>query len=192
MTIRYVLMPEKPQPETLSPGSAPPRHGRRLIGLLAVGVVLLGAAGLYLYLTFNLTFGEGRAEPAVPRAAFAHPWTARPVLLVGLGDSVTAGFGARRGYTCFDRLIANPPDEFPDMHGICLSAVLPNLRTTNISVSGSVSMEHAQNQLPQVPHADAQTLGFVVITTGGYDLIGISRTSRIPMSAATTPSAVCS
>lgn len=164
-------MPDTPQPETPSPGSVPPRRGRRLIGLLLVGAVLLGAVGLYLYLTFNLTVGAGPAGAAVPRAAFVHPWTTRPVLLVGLGDSVTAGFGARHGYTYFDRLVANPPDEFPDMKGICLSAVLPNLRTTNLSVSGTISIEHAQNQLPHVPAGDAQTLGFVVITKDGNDLI---------------------
>jgi lysophospholipase L1-like esterase len=164
-------MPNIVQAKTASAGSTVPRHGRRLLGLLTVGVVLFGAAGLYLNLTFSLPVGEGPAGPQVAREAFAHSWTARPILLVGLGDSVTAGFGARRGYTYFDRLVANPPDEFSDMKGICLSAVLPNLRTTNLSVSGTVSMEHAQNQLPRVPRVDAQTLGFVVITTGGNDLI---------------------
>ena len=171
MTIGYMLMPDKPQPITPALGSVPRRRGRRLIGLLAVGVVLIGVAGLYLYLTFSLPVGEGPAGPAVPWAAFAHPWTTRPVLLVGLGDSITAGFGARRGYTYFDRLVANPPDEFPDMKGRCLSAVFPHLRTTNLSVSGTISIDHALNQLPHVPRADAQTVGFVVITTGGNDLI---------------------
>ena len=164
-------MPDKPQPETTALGSASPRRGRRFIGLLVAGVLLVGTAGLYLYLTFSLPVGEGPAGPTIARTAFTHPWTTRPVLLVGLGDSVTAGFGARRGYAYFDRLVANPPDEFPDMSGICLSAVLPNLRTTNLSVSGTISIEHAQDQLPRVPRADAQTLGFVVITTGGNDLI---------------------
>jgi lysophospholipase L1-like esterase len=170
MTIGYELMPDKPQPATPAPGSAP-RRGRRFIGLLAVGVVLLGAVGLHLYLTCSLPVGEGPAGPAVPPAAFGRPWTTRSVLLVGLGDSVTAGFGARRGYAYFDRLTANPVDEFADMRGICLSAVFPNLRTTNLAVSGTISIEHAQNQLPHVPRADAQTLGFAVITTGGNDLI---------------------
>jgi len=171
ITIGYALMPDEPHPETPAPGSAPPRRGRRLLGLLALGVVLIGAAGLYLYLTFSLPVGEGPAGPAVAKAAFTHPWTTRPVLLVGLGDSITAGFGTRRGHTYFDRLVANPPDEFSDMKGICLSAVFTNLRTTNLSVSGTVSSEHAQGQLPHVPRADALTLGFVVITTGGNDLI---------------------
>ena len=164
-------MPDSPQSESPAPGSGSRRQARRLIGLLAIGVVLIGAAVLYLHLTFSLPVGEGPAGPAVSRAAFAHPWTKHPVLLVGIGDSITAGFGARRGYNYFDRLIANPPDEFPDMKGICLSVVLPNLRHTNLSVSGTISIEHAQNQLPRVPRADAQTLGFVVITTGGNDLI---------------------
>jgi hypothetical protein len=48
MAIGYVLMPDKPQPETPIPGSAPPRRGRRLIRLLAAGVALVGVAGLYL------------------------------------------------------------------------------------------------------------------------------------------------
>jgi len=144
----YVLMLDKPQPEPSGPGSAPLRHGRRLVGLLAVGVVLLGAAALYLYLTFSLPVGEGPAGPPVPRAAFSHPWTARPVVLVGLGDSVTAGFGARRGYTYFDRLVANPPDEFPDMKGVCLSAVFLNLRATNLSVSGTVSSIMSRTSYP--------------------------------------------
>jgi lysophospholipase L1-like esterase len=171
MTIECVLMPDKPQPETISPISARTCRSRRFIGLLVVGVVLIGGASLYLYLTFNLPVGAGPAGPRVPRESFAHSWTTRPVLLVGLGDSVTAGFGARRGYSYFDRLITNPPDDFPDMMGVCLSTVFPNLRATNLSVSGTVSSEHAQNQLPQVPRADAQTLGFILITTGGNDLI---------------------
>jgi lysophospholipase L1-like esterase len=170
-TIGYASVTDMPQSKSPAPGSARPRYGRRLIGLLAVGAVLVGAASLYLYLTYSLPVGEGPAGPAVPRAAFAHPWTLRPVLLVALGDSVTAGFGARHGYTYFDRLVANPPDEFPEMKGICLSAVFPNLRITNLSVSGTISSEHVQNQLPRVPRADAQTIGFVVITTGGNDLI---------------------
>jgi lysophospholipase L1-like esterase len=164
-------MPDNPQADTLAPRAVSPCRGRRLLAILATGAALLGVVGLYLYLTFSLPVGEGPAGPTVPQAAFARPWTTRPVLLVGLGDSVTAGFGARRGYAYFDRVMANPPDEFPGMKGLCLSAVFPNLRATNLSVSGSVSAEHAQNQFPRVPRADAQTLGWVVITTGGNDLI---------------------
>ena len=47
--------------------------------------------------------------------AFGKPWTQRKVLLVGLGDSVTAGFGVPKGYGYFDRLVMNAPDEFADI-----------------------------------------------------------------------------
>lgn len=92
-------------------------------------------------------------------------------MLVGLGDSITAGFGARKGYSYFDRLIANPPDEFLEMDGICLSSVLPNLRATNLAVSGSTSAHLLEMQLGRLPMAESNLLGLVVITTGGNDLI---------------------
>ncbi len=49
--------------------------------------------------------------------------------------------------------------------------MLPRLSVTNLSVSGSISRELAEGQLPRLPNADAETLGWVVITTGGNDLI---------------------
>ena len=75
----------------------------------------------------------------VDHNSFSYAWTTRPVLFVGLGDSVTAGFGARKGYSYFDRLVKNPADEFPDMNGICLSAVFPKIQSTNLAISGSTS-----------------------------------------------------
>ena len=93
------------------------------------------------------------------------------MMLVGLGDSVTAGFGARKGYSYFDRLVQNPPDEWPDMRGMNLSRVFPNLTHTNLAVSGSTSLEHEARQIPHLPRMDTNTLAIVVITTGGNDLI---------------------
>jgi len=147
------------------------RRAKLLLWLLVAGVLAIGCADLYLYFSFSLPVGTGSAGPSVDRVAFSKPWTSRPVLLVGLGDSVTAGFGARRGYSYFDRLVSNPADEFADMKGINLSGVFPGLKTTNLSVSGSTSFEVPAAQLPQLPAADAKTLGWVVITTGGNDLI---------------------
>src|SRR4051812_4667732 len=145
---------------------------RRVVAvLLAVGFLLVLACAGYRHFAFSRPQGSGPAGPSVSRSAFAKPWTTRPVFLVGLGDSVTDGFGARHGYGYFDRLIANPPDEYADMKGICLSAVLPHLLATNLSVSGSISLELAETQLPRLPHVDTNTLGLVVITTGGNDLI---------------------
>jgi lysophospholipase L1-like esterase len=93
------------------------------------------------------------------------------VLLVGLGDSVTAGFGASRGLSYFDRLAKNPPDEFPDIDDCSLSTVLPNLKALNLAVSGSTSLQHVQHIEQRLNVQDQRTFGLVVMTTGGNDLI---------------------
>ena len=143
----------------------------RLRLILILAVVTLCAAGTWMHFWQSRPIGVGPAGPAVPAAEFTHSWTERTVLLLGLGDSVTAGFGARKGYGYFERLIRNPPDEFADLQGISLSAVLPGLHFTNLAVSGSTSVEHIEKQLPRLSTADSDTLGIVVITSGGNDLI---------------------
>jgi lysophospholipase L1-like esterase len=143
----------------------------RLTIICALGIALVAAAFAYLYLWCSVPIGRGPSGPLVPSEAFTHKWTYRPVLLVGFGDSVTAGFGARKGYSYFDRLILNPLDEFQDMNGICLGKVLPNLAFTNFAISGSTSSELLEKELPDLKQAESNTLGIVVITTGGNDLI---------------------
>ena len=130
---------------------------RQLVWLLAIA--LMAACG-----------GSSTMSP-VPRDAFTKTWTTRPVLLVGLGDSVTAGFGARRGYSYFDRLARNPNDESADIRDICLSKVLPNLVTRNLAVSGSTSLYLLDKQVPHLEVQLTNVLGLVVITTGGNDLL---------------------
>jgi lysophospholipase L1-like esterase len=132
-------------------------------------VALAGLAVWHFW--FSQPMGQGPAGPAVPREPFAAAWSDRPVLLVGIGDSVTAGFGARKSYSYFDRLVENPPEDSPDLLGLSLSRVFPNLHYTNLAVSGSTSLEHISRQIPHLPQADSNTLGIVVITTGGNDLI---------------------
>jgi lysophospholipase L1-like esterase len=144
---------------------------KRLIAILTVGVVLVGVVLFYLFVSFVHPVGHGPAGPNVSRDTFSKPWTDRPVLLVGIGDSVTAGFGARKGYGYFDRLVKNPPDEFIDMSGICLSAVMPKLQFTNLAISGSTSLEHMERELPRLATAGSNVVGIVVLTTGGNDLI---------------------
>jgi lysophospholipase L1-like esterase len=144
---------------------------RRIWLLLGAGLLLLVAAGTYRYLYFARSIGTGPAGPAVDRTAFTRAWGTRPVWMVGLGDSVTAGFGARKGYGYFDRLVSNPPDESPDMKDLCLRAVFHRLTVTNLAVSGSISHELAEMQLSALPRAEPDTIGWVVITTGGNDLI---------------------
>ncbi|MCC6695875.1 MAG: SGNH/GDSL hydrolase family protein [Candidatus Hydrogenedentes bacterium] len=149
----------------------------RAVVLLVVGLALVG--GLVGYLRYFATFrfwipppvGSGPAGPDVPREPFARVWSSEPVVLLGIGDSVTAGFGASPGLSYFERLAANPPSEFPDMEGICLSAVLSQLKSVNISVSGSDSIQHLEDQLANLPPFPSDTRGIVVVTTGGNDLI---------------------
>jgi lysophospholipase L1-like esterase len=116
--------------------------------------------------------GAGPAGPHVDRQAFQHVWSERRVRLVGLGDSVTAGLGARSPeHSYFLRMIRNPDDEFPEMRGICLSAVLPNLEFENLAISGTTSLQHAEVVEERLTPQDADVFGIIVVTTGGNDLI---------------------
>ena len=142
---------------------------QRWLGLAVSGLAIVGAAGWW-YFGYATPVGRGPAGPAVPRDAFAAPWTERPVLLLGLGDSVTAGFGASAGKSYFARLAANPPDEFPELRGLSLAAVCPKLTTRNLAISGSESLHH-EKVLERLPTYPPETLGLVVFTTGGNDLI---------------------
>jgi lysophospholipase L1-like esterase len=143
----------------------------RLRIIFALGFILVIAASACLYFWFYIPVGSGPAGPAISSETFAQQWTNRPVLFVGLGDSVTAGFGARKGYSYFDRLVQIPMDEFQDMRGICLEKVFPKFAFTNLAISGSTSIELLEQELPHLAQADSNTLGIVVITTGGNDLI---------------------
>jgi lysophospholipase L1-like esterase len=144
---------------------------RRLRIIFATGLLLIIAAFACLYFWFSVPVGNGPAGPVVSPELFARQWTNRPVLLVGLGDSVTAGFGARKGYSYLDRLVQNPTDEFQDMNGICLGKIFPKLAFTNLAISGSTSIELLEQELPHLAQADSNTLGIIVITMGGNDLI---------------------
>lgn len=144
---------------------------KRIFSILLIGLLLIAWAGAWLLFKFARPVGSGPAGPAVNREAFSRSWTSRPVLLVGLGDSVTAGFGARRGYSYFDRLAKNPADEFPELNGVCLPAVFSNFVSTNLAVSGSTSSEVPTRQLSLLATNDPKVLGIVVMTTGGNDII---------------------
>jgi lysophospholipase L1-like esterase len=134
------------------------------------GAMILLAAG-YVHFYLYLPTGRGSAGPAVEREPFRKAWSDRRFALVGLGDSVTAGFGATKGRSYFDRLKSNPADEFPEMAGTSLAAVLPNLQATNLAVSGSNSLQHLGHIRERLSRHDDDVFGLVVMTTGGNDLI---------------------
>lgn len=144
---------------------------RRLLLLVSLGVLLtIGGLG-YRHYWLGRPVGRGPAGPAVDRSLFEETWTTREVLLLGVGDSVTAGFGASPGRSYFERLARNPEDEFPELRGVCLSAVLPNLRMENMAISGSTSIDHLEVLRERLETQAPETLGLVMMTTGGNDII---------------------
>ncbi len=150
----------------------------RLAALGVLAFILIGGALGYYHYFLSRPMGAGPAGPAVPVEPFQKVWDAGPVVLLGLGDSVTAGYGASPGLSYVDRLVKNPSGEFPDMIGRNLSAVFPQLTVRNDSVSGSTSIDCIESQLPKLTLFPADTKGVVVMTTGGNDLIHMY--GRIP------------
>ena len=144
---------------------------KRILVITSTGLAAIGIGAAYLFFQLARPIGHGPAGPLIQREVFSSAWTSRKVLLLGLGDSVTAGFGARKGLSYFDRLTTNPADDFPEMQGINLGAVFPNFQSTNLAVSGSTSMEVLSSQLNFLPTNSADVFGVVVMTTGGNDLI---------------------
>lgn len=144
----------------------------RLIILLAAGAVLIGAGALYYELFWARPMGEGPAGPAVDPAPFARTWTDRPVAFVGIGDSITAGLGASRpDLSAFSRILRNPEDDWPEMQGLALASVLPNLTHVNHAVSGSTSIQHVAMIDSRLEEYPEDTFGLVMLTTGGNDII---------------------
>jgi lysophospholipase L1-like esterase len=145
---------------------------RRLRFVATLGAVAILAAAAYVYYWLSRPIGEGPAGPNVATAPFAEIWSDQSVLLLGIGDSVTAGLGARTpNHSYFERLAANPPDEFPDVDGISLRRVFPRLETKNLAISGSTSLEHLHVIEDMLPVQSKDVRGVVVMTTGGNDLI---------------------
>ncbi|MBI3117060.1 MAG: SGNH/GDSL hydrolase family protein [Candidatus Hydrogenedentes bacterium] len=147
-----------------------PGRIRRRLGYFFL-LVVLACPALYFYFTLYHPVGKGPAGPAVPREAFAQAWTNQRVLLLGLGDSVTAGFGSTKGHSYFERLIESPPDEFQDMQGKTLKRIFPHLDFLDLAVSGSDSSQHLDRIESDLPVQAADVFGIVVMTTSGNDLI---------------------
>lgn len=146
-------------------------RSQRIRWLVAGGLIVTLVAIAYREFVLARPVGQGPAGPVVPSQSFESAWTNRRVVLLGLGDSVTQGLGASPGKTYFQRLTKNSADEFPEMRGISLSAVLPNLNPVNLAISGTTSMECVDYQLPKLVSYPTEVFGVVVITTGGNDVI---------------------
>ncbi|MDP6468752.1 MAG: SGNH/GDSL hydrolase family protein [Pirellulaceae bacterium] len=145
---------------------------RRLILLLVIGLIAIAGVLAYRHFWFYRPIGEGPTGPPVDHTLFADTWTDRRIVLLGVGDSITAGLGARTAeHSYFNRLVRNPDDEFPEMNGLCLSVVLPNLETNNLAVSGTTSLADLKVLAERLDSHEPDILGFVVMTTGGNDLI---------------------
>ncbi len=144
---------------------------KRLKILLLAGVCSILGVLLYIHFWHNHEMGTGPTVPVVDRGPFQKQWSDREVFLLGLGDSITSGFGASPGKSYFYRLLKNPSDEFSEMEGLTLSAVLPNLTSENRSLSGTTSIELLEFSLPKIEEQPAETFGIVVLTTGGNDVI---------------------
>jgi lysophospholipase L1-like esterase len=140
----------------------------KCIVVAIVAVVLI--IGLFLYFNIYLPLGEGPAGPDVPASPFNTVWNEQTVLLLGIGDSITDGFGASKGFSYFDRLISNPDGDSEDMMGKHLSKVFPKLTSLNKSESGSTSFDHIR-MARQIERQPGHVFGLAVITSGGNDLI---------------------
>lgn len=155
----------------VSKPAAAKKRSRWLRYILLVGSVLIVLAACYVHYWLYLPMGSGPAGRAVPIEPFQQPWTERKVLLVGIGDSVTAGLGATTGRSYFQRLHAPRADDFADMKGRTLKAVLPILQTLNIAISGSNSLQHVDQVERKLPVQPDDVFGLVVMSSGGNDLI---------------------
>ena len=167
--MKFGFMSEAPDPAV---SVSQPRRRRRWLLIVSLGMVAVAGALFVREFFFSHPVGSGPAGPDVDPSGFAKPWTNRPVLVLGLGDSITAGLGAKtRARAFFNRLVTAPPDEFADMRNVNLSSVMPQLTAQNLAVSGTNSLQHQEVIETDLPVQDAQVLGLVVMTTGGNDLI---------------------
>lgn len=139
-----------------------------------VGVALAIPAFLAWYTLagrYQHPVGTGPAGLPVDTRLFAQVWSRDKHDLLGIGDSITAGFGASEGRSYFSLLVQNDDAACPEMKGCDLSHVLPGLHAVNYAVSGSTSAEHLSDQLAFIRPFPRDVRGIVVITTGGNDLI---------------------
>lgn len=143
---------------------------RRSIVLRILRPVLFLALVVFWIFRPAPPMGTGPAGPAVDASLFSKPWKETPVLLVSLGDSISTGFGAPKGEGFPALMIKNADDVFPEMKGLDLESVLPNLTHQALAEDSTNSIEH-KSVIANLSVQPASTFGIVTMTCGGIDLI---------------------
>ena len=98
------------------------------------------------------------ATCSLPLSARPSAHHARKLEFVGIGDSVTRGYGSGPGLSYFDLVTKD------------LKVSHPKLIVKNKSKNGSDSKAHVK-QVASLPRADRDTYGIIMVTTGGNDLM---------------------
>lgn len=140
---------------------------------MVIILVCAGGAYSYRYLRYARPVGKGPAGPSVPADRFEdvlNTWTTRDVLLLGIGDDMIAGTGELPGTGFFDRLIANPKNDFPEMHDKTLSKVLPSLVYRKLAEPGATSLECLESQVSKIGIQDDEVFGVVVVAIGTAEI----------------------
>ncbi|MDC1143139.1 SGNH/GDSL hydrolase family protein [Planctomycetota bacterium] len=141
-----------------------------VFGAGAFALCVLMILSVWLVIRVPASMGDGPAGEKVSVQPFSKPWTERQVLMVSLGDSVSTGYGADEGMGYFDLMIQNNEESYPEMAGLDLSSVLPNLKVKKSARNASNSLSHLQTIRSMKTYPD-DVFGIVCITTGGIDLI---------------------
>ncbi len=145
----------------------------RIIGLILLTILLFGGyvGGRFYNAVRIRPMGKGSAGPAIASEPFQQQWLEKPVIFIGVGDSITRGLGAPGHLTYFPLLMYNDDAFYPDMAGKDLSHVVTVQSFRNYAQDYSVSQEHVDRQLVEIPQYDESVHGIIVITSGGNDLI---------------------
>ncbi|NLK41285.1 MAG: SGNH/GDSL hydrolase family protein [Planctomycetes bacterium] len=145
----------------------------RVVILAAVMVVL--SCGYVAWRFYNAVrvrpMGDGPAGPPIASEPFEHKWHDGPVVLIGLGDSITRGLGAAKEHTYFELLLKNDDAVYPDMAGRELSRVFDVREVRNYAQDYTTSLDHIDRQLAKIPTYEPSVRGIIVLTSGGNDLI---------------------
>ena len=145
---------------------------RVVLMMAAVVLLSVGYVGWRIYNVVRVRpMGTGSAGPTIATEPFERPWHDGPVVLVGLGDSITRGLGAGKEHTYFNLLLHNDDAMYPDMTGRELTRVFELMETDNYAQDYTVSQQHIDGQLVRIPQYDPNVRGVIVLTSGGNDLI---------------------